>query len=87
MAAVALWLTAFGRGWVAWGAAIALLLAPHVVGAPEPDAFTGPVPTELGALFAARALGVGAAAWVMLGAFAGHFWQREGERVGAAQTA
>jgi hypothetical protein len=36
------------------------------------------VPTEIGALFAARALGVGLAAWVLLGCFAGYFWQSEG---------
>ena len=73
----ALWFIAFGRNWLAWGAAVVLLLAPHVIGAPEPDAFTGPVPTEIGALFAARAYGVGMMAWVMLGSFAGYFWSRE----------
>ncbi len=73
-----LWLLAFGTGWSAWIAAVVLLLAPHVIGAPEPDSFSGPVPTEIGALFAARALGVGLAAWVMLGSFSGFFWQREG---------
>lgn len=78
-AAVAMWLIAFGKGWAMWGLAIVLLLAPHIIGAPEPDAFTGPVPTELGALFAARALGVGLAAWVLTGLLAGYFWQREGK--------
>lgn len=86
-AGAGLWLIAFGRNWLAWGAAAILLLAPHVVGAPEPDAFTGPVPTEIGALFASRAFGVGMAAWLLLGCFAGYFWQREGAREGAAQTA
>lgn len=86
MAAVAMWLVAFGKSWLAWGAAALLLLAPHLVGAPEPEVFTGPVPTELGSLFAARALGVGAVAWLLLGCFAGHFWQREGQRTGATQA-
>ena len=76
-AAIAMWLIAFGQSWTAWGAAVVLLLAPHVVGAPQPDVFTGPVPTEIGALFAARAFGVGLAAWVMLGGFAGYFWTRD----------
>lgn len=80
-AGVAVWLIAFGKNWIMWGVAAALLLAPHVIGAPEPDTFTGPVPTEIGALFAARAFGVGMAAWVLVGLFAGYFWQREGERV------
>lgn len=77
-AAVAMWLLGFGKSWASWGVAAILLLAPHVVGAPEPDVLTGPVPTEIGALFAARALGVGLAAWVLLGCFAGYFWQSEG---------
>ncbi|WP_172300213.1 CbtA family protein [Pseudoruegeria sp. HB172150] len=83
--ALALALIAFGKGWAAWGAAIVLLLAPHVIGAPQPEVFTGPVPPELGGEFAGRALGVGMAAWVTLGAFAGFFWSRE--LAGALQTA
>ena len=79
-AVVALWLIGFGKSWLAWGVAVILLIAPHVIGAPEPDTFTGPVPTEIGALFAARAFGVGLAAWVLLGCFAGYFWQSEGAR-------
>ena len=86
-AGIAMWLIAFGRGWVAWGAAAVLLLAPHLIGAPEPDVFTGPVPTEIGAHFAARAYGVGMAAWVMLGCFAGYFWSREIQADGVAQNA
>lgn len=86
-AAVALWLIAFGNNWVMWGIAAALLLAPHIIGAPEPDTFTGPVPTEIGALFAARALGVGLAAWVLLGSFAGYFWQREAAHASASARA
>ena len=79
-AVVALWLIAFGRSPVMILIAAALLAAPHLIGAPEPDSFAGPVPTEIGALFAARAFGVGLAAWVLLGAFAAYFWQREGEQ-------
>ena len=71
---VGLWLIAFGKRSVAWVAAAALILAPHVVGAPHPDTLTGPAPTELGGLFAARSLGVGIAAWALLGTLAGHFW-------------
>lgn len=85
--AVALWLIAFGTSWAMWAIAVVLLLAPHVFGAPEPDTFAGPVPTEIGALFAARAFGVGLAAWVLLGSFAGYFWQREGAHANAASNA
>lgn len=85
-AAVGVWLIAFGNNWIAWGIAVVLMLVPHVIGAPEPETFTGPVPPEIGALFASRAFGVGMAAWVMIGCFAGYFWQRKGISVGAAQT-
>ena len=75
--AIGLALIAFGKNPVAWGAAIALLLAPHLIGAPHPDEFTGPVPPEIAALFASRALGVGLLAWALLGLLSGYFWQRE----------
>ncbi len=78
-AGAAMWLLAFGRSWLAWGAVVALLLAPHAIGAPEPDSFAGPVPTELGALFAARVLGVGLVAWVLLGLFSGALWSSDDE--------
>ena len=64
-----------------------LLLAPHVIGAPEPEVFTGPVPTELGALFAARAFGVGMAAWALVGCFAGHFWSSQTATESVPRTA
>jgi cobalt transporter subunit CbtA len=79
-AGVAMWLLAFGRNWAMWGVAIILLAAPHLIGAPEPDSFIGPVPTEIGALFAARAFGVGLAAWVILGCFAAYFFDKEQRR-------
>ncbi|WP_297776446.1 CbtA family protein [uncultured Roseovarius sp.] len=75
--AIALALIAFGRNWVLWTVAILLMLTPHLIGAPHPDELSGPVPPEIAALFAARALGVGFAAWALLGLFAGYFWQRE----------
>ncbi len=71
---VALWFLAFGRGWALWGAAVLLLLAPHVVGAPEPDVMTGPAPPEIAALYAARVFSVGLAVWVCLGLFAAALW-------------
>ncbi|MGJ8544003.1 MAG: CbtA family protein [Sulfitobacter sp.] len=77
--ALALGLIGFAKSWMAWGVAIILLAAPHIIGAPEPDVLAGPVPPEIAALFAARALGVGLAAWACLGLLAGFFWQREGQ--------
>jgi len=76
-AAIALALLGYGRSTIAWGIAILLLLAPHLIGAPHPDAFTGPVPPELAAAFASRALGVGLATWAILGLCCAWFWQGE----------
>jgi cobalt transporter subunit CbtA len=72
--AIALWLIAFGRNWAMWGAAIILLAAPHIIGAPMPDTLTGPAPPELAAEFAARAIGVGLAVWATLGLLLGAAW-------------
>lgn len=77
--ALALWLIAFGRSMIVWGVAVILLAAPHIIGAPHPEKFHGGVPPELGGLFAGNALGVGMAAWVVLGLLAAHFWNSEGD--------
>jgi len=74
-AAVAMWLFAFSKGWPLWVAGVALLVVPHIIGAPQPDSFAGLAPPELSGLFASRALGVGLVAWATLGLLAGHFWQ------------
>lgn len=75
--AIGLWLLAFGRNWAMWGAAIILIAAPQIIGAPQPESFTGPAPPELGAAFAARALGVGFAAWCVLGLLTATLWRAE----------
>lgn len=75
-ASAALWFIAFSKRRIAWVAAVALLLAPHLFGAPEPDYFTGTAPPEVAALFAARSLGSGLFAWSVLGCVAGFFWAR-----------
>jgi cobalt transporter subunit CbtA len=66
--AIALAMIAFGRNWAVWGAAIILLAAPHIMGAPQPAELSGTVPAELAALFATRSLGVSLVAWAVLGA-------------------
>ncbi|MGH1424557.1 MAG: CbtA family protein [Pseudooceanicola sp.] len=74
---VGLWLIAFGNGLIWLGLGIIAILAPQIVGAPHPETLSGPVPPELAALFSARALAVGLAAWVALGTFAAIVWLRE----------
>lgn len=76
-AAGAAWLVAFSGRRIAWAAATVLVLAPHLIGAPEPETFAGTAPPELAALFAARSFGVALAGWLLLGGLAGHFWSRE----------
>jgi cobalt transporter subunit CbtA len=75
--------TATGIGLLAYGKQLwmfvlggVLLAAPHVIGAPQPEAYFGPAPPELAAAFTARVLGTGLAVWACLGWLAGHFWSR-----------
>ena len=82
--AIGLALIGLGRGVAMAVIGVVLILAPHVIGAPHPDSFAGPVPPEIAALFASRALGVGFASWAVLGCFAGFFWQREAAEKTAA---
>jgi cobalt transporter subunit CbtA len=53
-----------------------LLAVPHLVGAPELEAFAGQIPPELAARFAARSLLVGLFAWMTLGFCAGRLLAR-----------
>ena len=72
-----------GMALIAWGnlatklAGVAIALAPHLMGAPQPEGYSGVVPPELSALYAARVLAVGGFSWAALGALAGYFWSRE----------
>lgn len=67
---------AFGTGPVVLIGGAALILAPHIVGAPHLDRYYGVAPPELAAQFATRSLGVAAMSWAVLGALSGWFWQR-----------
>lgn len=72
-----LWIIAFTKKGSRFIIGAALILAPHIIGAPEPDIFTGPAPTEIGALFASRALGIGLISWAMLGGLSAFFLKKE----------
>lgn len=82
-----LWLIAFSRKTTRIIPAIILILLPHLIGAPEADVFTGPAPTEIGALFASRALGIGLASWALLGYFSARFFISETKRADAVASA
>lgn len=67
----------YGRS-LLWVALAAVLLAvPHVIGAPEPEVFSGTAPPEVAAAFAARSLGAGLAVWALLGWLAATVWRRQ----------
>ena len=65
---------AFGKGPLRWVVGIALLAAPHIIGAPELGDYFGVAPPELASEFAARSMGVAMIAWLSLGWFAAHLW-------------
>jgi len=75
--AAALALFAYGRKPVLIGLGVALLVAPHIVGAPKLDGFSGIVPPELSAEFVSRSLAEAMAAWVTLGLAAAWLWNRK----------
>ena len=79
-------LIGFGRNWMFWGAGIVCLAAPQLIGAPSPETMAGPVPPELAAEFAARALGAGLVAWTCLGALSGRLWSEEAGRPALKQA-
>jgi cobalt transporter subunit CbtA len=72
--AAGLGLIGYGRGIAPIALALALLAAPHLIGAPELDGYFGVAPPEVAAAFAARSLAVGLIVWVFLGALAGQLW-------------
>ena len=56
--------------------AVALLVAPHLVGAPHPPVNPGTLPAELAAQFAVVTLVITAIFWLSLGALSGYFLDR-----------
>ncbi|MFZ1727925.1 MAG: CbtA family protein [Albidovulum sp.] len=72
-------LIAYGRGLVFVVLGGVLIAVPHIIGAPHLEEFYGVAPPEVSAAFAARALGVGLAAWVALGWIAAKLWNNATE--------
>jgi cobalt transporter subunit CbtA len=78
--AVALGLLGYGRGLATTVLAVGLLAAPHVIGAPELEGFSGVAPPEVAGAFAARVLGTGLAVWAVMGWVAGYVWARDADK-------
>lgn len=76
----ALWLLLRGESLWAKLAGIALLLAPHLLGAPHEAIFESKVPAELAARFVAASLSVQAGLWIVSGLAAGTIWAWLGKR-------
>ena len=69
-------LIAFGAGLILPILGIALIAAPHLIGAPHLDTYFGVAPPELSAQFATASLAVSAATWTILGLLASTFYTR-----------
>jgi len=80
---LALGLMVFVRAPWAIPVGVALIAAPHLIGAPHPVPGAGLVPPELAAAFAARSLVVNAVFWALLGLATGALYARLG---GAARA-
>jgi cobalt transporter subunit CbtA len=87
LTALSLWLfLRLGNPWLR-GAALLVLLAPHVLGAPNLDeGAASKVPPDLAARFAAMSLAVQAALWIAVGFAVGALWPRMAGR-GEARAA
>jgi cobalt transporter subunit CbtA len=72
-AAAALALLFYGRSPLAVLAAVALLVAPHLIGAPEPVSYETPIPEGLHHSFVVAVVLTTLLFWVLLGALAGLF--------------
>jgi len=71
--AIALGLLFYGRSLVAVLAAISLLVAPHLIGAPQPVSYESPIPEGLHHSFIVAVVLTTLLFWVLLGGLAGLF--------------
>jgi cobalt transporter subunit CbtA len=65
-----------GRGHLIRGAGLALIVLPHLVGAPRPESYASAAPAELAGHFAAASLSVTAVFWAVLGFSSGAIYER-----------
>jgi cobalt transporter subunit CbtA len=69
-------LIVFGRAAVAVLAGVALMVTPHVIGAPQPESHESPVPADLHRNFVVAVTITSLIFWLALGALAGLFRER-----------
>ena len=69
-------LMVFRRSLWAAGLGVALIVAPHVVGAPRPESFNTPVPHDVAQSFVVSVVITSFVFWVLLGGFAGYVRSR-----------
>lgn len=74
--AFGLYCLVFQRSNALKAAGLAVMIAPHIIGAPKPP-LGGMVPTELNAEFAAASLATMAMFWIVLGGLSGWLYGRE----------
>ncbi|MFN0219597.1 MAG: CbtA family protein [Hyphomicrobium sp.] len=82
--AAGIWLLFRVANPLAFLAGVALIVAPHLIGAPHPHDFSSTVPAELAGHFTSTSLAVHAVLWVLVGAASGYFWQRFGQASASA---
>ena len=73
---LAIALIAYGQSALYVVVGLVLLVAPHLIGAPHMEGYSGVAPPELSGEYVARSLAVGMIAWTALGLAAGYFWNR-----------
>lgn len=73
-------LLVFGRSPLLAVLGVALILAPHVIGAPQPDSHESPIPEALHHSFVVASVGASFVFWVVLGGFAGFLRPRLANR-------
>ncbi len=78
MTAASLGLFVFARGWPWKLAGLALLLVPHLVGAPQPEVHGSVAPEELAQAFIHATALANAVFWLALGGLTGFFYRRFG---------
>jgi cobalt transporter subunit CbtA len=71
--ASALWLLAFRREPWAVVAALAIVLLPHIIGAPQPATHESGVPAALASQFVGASLAANAMMWLLIGVLLGRF--------------